>query len=408
MNNNNSKNIFLKSFYRFFLLNLTESGRTIVFCTLIAMALGNSNSYADTFFLTVFLFCFGLISLVPAFFHLPYGIIRHNLPRRVVAGESIPFTVTFENLSRFNTKDMVVQAGDILAFYKLDPPEQIAQEIGSGEKISFRFQIQFFQRGSFLFPGFRADTLYPFGLMKLGRKRQAQSAFLVCPSYIPLQEFSIPTGRRYQPGGIPLASQIGDSAEYIGNKEYQEGDKLRDIDWRSWARTGVPIVREYQQEYFCRVALVLDTHLGEKKTPQKKADFEAALSLSASIADYLSRQEYLVDLFAAGPQIYIMEAGRSLAHFEQIMEVLACLEPCEENPFAIIEPIIADRISRLTTVIVVLLDLDEARQKFLDFLSREKIGKKVFICNSSMQSNSAKSSMQILSAQDIKRGIESL
>ena len=236
------------------------------------------------------------------------------------------------------------------------------------------------------------------------------------PDFHPLISFSIPTGRRYQPGGIALASNLGDSAEYIGNREYQEEDKPRDIDWRSWSRLGIPIVKEYQEEFFCRVALILDTHLS--KRAKKNEDFEASLSLAASIADFLSRQEYLVDIFAAGPQIYIMEAGRSLAHFDQILDVVACLEPCKENPFSLIEPIILERMNRLTTLIVLLLDFDEPRRQFLKALSSHGVGLKVVVCNSSIKTlpdftsvadyKSMTNDIKLVSARDINQGMESL
>ena len=53
----------------------------------------------------------------------------------------------------------------------------------------------------------------------------------------------VPSGRRYQPGGIAMASKLGDSFEFIGNREYRDGDNLRDMDWRATARLSRPIVR---------------------------------------------------------------------------------------------------------------------------------------------------------------------
>lgn len=269
----------------------------------------------------------------------------------------------------------------------------------------------FTQRGSFLFSGFRADSMFPFGLFCMGRGRQGKMAILVYPKFQPLLDFKIPTGRRYQPGGVALASDLGESAEYIGNREYQDGDSLRDIDWKSWAKFDKPIVREYQEEYFCRVALVLDTFVAKK---EHQDDFEASLSLSASIADFLSKQEFLIDIFAAGPDIYILEAGRALAHLEEILAVLACLDPTDKNPFDTIEPVLFERLNRLTTVIIVLLRLDEARIKFIKNLIGLGVGLKILICNSKNErsdivfQNSKELDIQFLSPQDIKNGLTTL
>jgi uncharacterized protein (DUF58 family) len=155
----------------------------------------------------------------------------------------------------------------------------------------------------------------------------------------------------------------------------------------------------------------MDTHLGSKPTPSRYEDFEAALSMAASIADFLSRQEYIIDVFAAGPQIYILEAGRSLAHLDQVLEVLACLEPCPDNPFELIEPVLVERMSLLTTVIVVLLSLDEARLTFLQHVAMMGVGVKVVVCNGKTMPNLPgldESKIVALSAKRIREGIETL
>jgi hypothetical protein len=73
---------------------------------------------------------------------------------------------------------------------------------------------------------------------------------------------------------------------------------------------------------------------------------EAAISLSASVADALSRGEYLIDLFAAGPELYVFRAGRHTAHFENILEIVACVEACRRNPFETIAPALADELTK--------------------------------------------------------------
>jgi uncharacterized protein (DUF58 family) len=73
----------------------------------------------------------------------------------------------------------------------------------------------------------------------------------------------------------------------------------------------------------------------------------------------------VVDILAAGPDVYEVSAGRSLAYLENILDVLACLEPCPDPPFAGIGPALFEKLSQITTVIAVLQDWDEARASFL-------------------------------------------
>jgi len=84
----------------------------------------------------------------------------------------------------------------------------------------------------------------------------------VLPDFRPADAITVPGSARYQPGGIALTSNVGESPEYIGNRDYRAGDPLRRIDFRSWGRLAKPVVREYQEEYFSRIGVVLDTRGG--------------------------------------------------------------------------------------------------------------------------------------------------
>ena len=63
------------------------------------------------------------------------------------------------------------------------------------------------------------------------------------------------------------------------------------------------MVKEYQEEYFSRIALVLDTFVPRRPRRDERRSFEAAISVLASIADHFSRTENVVDIFAAGPDV---------------------------------------------------------------------------------------------------------
>jgi len=204
-----------------------------------------------------------------------------------------------------------------------------------------------------------------FGLARTKAVWLPDQVVLAYPRYFTLEDLPLPMGRRYQPGGIPLASEVGDSLEFVGTREYREGDPLRKIHWRSWARLGRPVVREYQEEYFSRIALVLDTFLPKRPRPRERARFEAAISTLASVAEHFSRSEEVVDILAAGPDLYEVSTGRSLGSLDNVLDVLACLEPSAAPPFESIGPPLFERLERLTSVVAVMLEWDDAREAFL-------------------------------------------
>ena len=77
-------------------------------------------------------------------------------------------------------------------------------------------------------------------------------------------------------GGVSLAASVGDSEEFIGLRDYRPGDPLQKVHWKSFARTGKPIVREFQDEFFERHALILDT----SSSRGEDAVFEEAIAVS--------------------------------------------------------------------------------------------------------------------------------
>jgi uncharacterized protein (DUF58 family) len=170
------------------------------------------------------------------------------------------------------------------------------------------------------------------------------------------------------------------------------------------------VVKEFQEEYFCRIALLLDTFLpvpaGRKKLDRRA--FEAAVSLSAAVADRLAREEYVIDLFAAGPEIYHFQAGRSLAYLENVMDILSCIEPCHDPPFEKIEPVMLDYLENITTTVVVLLDWDERRERMIRVIKDRGSAVKVLLVRDTPPSHELAEEITLLSSEEVTRGVETV
>ena len=175
---------------------------------------------------------------------------------------------------------------------------------------------------------------------------------------------SFPGTLKYQDGGVALASNVGQSDEFVSLRDYRHGDPLRHIHWRSWAKAGKPVVKEFEDEFFVRHALVLDTF---SENPYSEI-FEEAVSVAASFACAIQTQESLLDLLFVGPQSYCCTAGRGLAHTDQMLEILASVRACTEQTFGALEHLVLNHISAVSGCICVLLAWDEQRRKFIEKL----------------------------------------
>jgi uncharacterized protein (DUF58 family) len=75
-----------------------------------------------------------------------------------------------------------------------------------------------------------------------------------------------------------------DQADVRGLRPYRSGDSLRSVHWRSSARRGELMVREYDAAPSPDLVLVVEPWLPAKPTPGDRANLEAALSLAAAVA----------------------------------------------------------------------------------------------------------------------------
>ncbi len=87
----------------------------------------------------------------------------------------------------------------------------------------------------------------------------------------------------------------------------------------------------------------------------------------------------MVDILAARPDLYEVSTGRSLGYLDNVLDVLACLEPSSAPPFESIGPTLFERLERLTTVVAVMLEWDEAREDFLRRVRAMGVAVRVFL-----------------------------
>jgi uncharacterized protein (DUF58 family) len=232
-------------------------------------------------------------------------------------------------------------------------------------EVEVRVELEPLRRGVLRFGGVTLARPDPFGLFRGFAKVPLAQTALILPRRYPLPPIALPGAMKYQEGGVAMASSIGRSEEFVSLREYRRGDPYRHIHWRSWAKTGKPIVKEFEDEFFVRHALVLDTFTDD---PRSEA-FEEAVSVAASFACTLITQESLLDLLFVGPEAYCFTAGRGLAHADQMLEILASVRVCPDEPFGKLEHLVVQHAGAVSGCICVLLAWDEPRRKLVEKLA---------------------------------------
>jgi uncharacterized protein (DUF58 family) len=245
------------------------------------------------------------------------------------------------------------------------PRDAPLPQVAPGARETLRLTLTPRRRGRIELAGLILKRSDPLGLVK-GIARVALPGRLVAlPRRYRLPRLSLPGRRKHQPGGVSLASSVGDSEEFLSLREYRPGDPLQRIHWKSFARTGRPIVKEFQDEFFERHALVLDTagRRGEDEA------FEDAVAVAASFVYTIDTQECLLDLLFVGSDVHHSTAGRGQLHAEQMLETLAGIGASEPESFARLACAALAHCAQLTSCILVLVAWDEARRGLAERLA---------------------------------------
>lgn len=204
----------------------------------------------------------------------------------------------------------------------------------------------------------------PFGIFQRARKvKQKKAHLVVLPKRYRVPSLRLPGSSRNHVGGEAMSLSSGHAGEFVGLREYRPGDPLRHIHWPSWARLGKPIVKEYEEVFFPRYGLFLDTAIpGEREVL-----FEGAVSVAASFACAVDTQECLLDLIFMQQGAKTLTVGRGVAKIENMLEVLAGVEPDLEPDWGELRDMVMLHGEGLTACMVVLSHWSEERRDLLRF-----------------------------------------
>lgn len=213
------------------------------------------------------------------------------------------------------------------------------------------------RRGWLHFSGMQLAQPEPLGLLNKLNHVKAPATLLVLPQRYPVPQLRLDGQRRYQAGGLQATTSVGDALEFKSLRDYRPGDPLRHIHWRSFAKTGYPIVKEFQEEYFARQGLILDTFAHNASD----AEFEAAVSVAASLLYSPRNPDSLIDLLFVDQRAFHLTGGRGLLSTQHLLEVVACIEPRYDDGFDELARHVQRHASQLGGAVCILLGNDAGR-----------------------------------------------
>ena len=313
--------------------------------------------------------------------------IRRRLPRYASDGDPLSYVVEVKNHSRRVQRGLLLQEqvrmsalpavtadGGRLVGYSnwvaavrrqtgAHPRPVPVPDLAPGGCVEVSVQWRPLRRGYVRLAGctlLRPDAM---GLFH-GRKRmQLRESLLVLPKRYAVNWSARAGALRDKPGGLSQTASTSGAEEFAALREYRPGDPLRHIDWKGWARLGVPIVKEFFETCFVRQALILDTWLPQGAPTER---FEAAVSVAASfVAGGPALTRGALDLIFVGTSVHRVSAGTGVGSVDGVLEALACVEARPEENFSLLEDCIDSRAGELSACVCVLLAWDEQRRSLV-------------------------------------------
>lgn len=231
-----------------------------------------------------------------------------------------------------------------------------------GQQTRVFIELTPLRRGVIRLHDLRVQLPDPFGLFQRCSKVKAPAAtILVLPRRHPLPPIELPGGAAFKITGESNTTSIGNSGEFVGLRDYRPGDPLRQIHWKSWARTGRPIVKELEDTFYPRYGLVLDTLC----TDRTDTRFEEAVSVAASFACAIDTSQSLLDLMFVKNEAHKVTVGRGVERAEKLLEVLAGVTPERKGGYDALARLVLNHRDDLTSCLVILNDWDEQRAEFV-------------------------------------------
>jgi len=205
------------------------------------------------------------------------------------------------------------------------------------------------RRGVFADGGIRLSSAAPFGLARSGVRRHVASPMTVIPAWADLATFPILEPSSSPSDVVHERARTGAGEQYMGVREYRPGDPRKFVHWRSTARAGKLIVREYEHEVASRVGLVL---AGPDHGEPPDSSFEMLVAAAASIGVYAIATGHPIEAVRADPDGAI-EIGSPGRH--ELLDWLAAARP-EDVPLTGLVQHVLKRIGRRGTVVLLAPD----------------------------------------------------
>lgn len=323
----------------------------IIFILTVAIFLIATNVQAGWLFIVVA----ALLAILAISFIFPRlslrGIeVKVVTPLEAFEGEVVPVQIDVTNRGRW-PRYLLRLTSDLF-----DEPLPILN-LPPGKTTRFNLQHRCSRRGFYQNAPLTLRSGFPFGFSYYENRSNYPINLLVYPIYYEISSFPLLEAASYPGEVLHERRAKGAGYDYLGTREYRPGDSLRVVHWRSSARRGQLIVKEFEEELSVTVSIVLDLDKSRHpssgtspKTSESCHSLECGVKVAATLAHYVLASGHPLQLFG---QDRHKVAELFQPNFWQALEWLAKVEAQEGIPLSeVLDKILAQLKPRSTCIII--------------------------------------------------------
>jgi uncharacterized protein (DUF58 family) len=288
--------------------------------------------------------------------------LARRLPSYIFSGEPLAIDYTLENDRRISAGLALILSDEMTPEDRLVSgptgltPMAFFPRVPGRSRARVHWQGEAPRRGKYRFRNLELSTRSPFGLLERRVAINSGASLTVYPTigqlarrwqHIHREASETRRGTRHD-----LSTQ---QQEYHGLRDYRPGDSPRWIHWRTSARLGQPMVKEFEQQHEQDLAILLDPWLPRTKLiPEQREMLELAIKFVATVCFETCRHPgRRVLLGWTGPSPGVRQGPATVKLLHEMLEQLATIRPSPEGSLSSLLDVIPPSTLRESYMIVV-------------------------------------------------------
>ncbi len=253
------------------------------------------------------------------------------------------------------------------------PGHALGRALGVGAETfrSWRSETRCAQRGLFTLGPVRLSSSDPLGIFTTRKTIGGSENILVYPATRPIPGFTVST-----------AEHMGESESFVGTqaitanvsgvRQYELGDSLNKVHWKSTAKHGKLMVKEFDVERQGSVWVLLDLQKDVQEGEGAESTAEYAITAAASVVVNMLAQDVPVGLVMSGDTDSIIYPEKGAQQRFQVLEALARVQATGKTPLSSLLARLGRQIGPGNSLVVVSPSPDEV-QGVASFVMRRGI-----------------------------------